>query len=96
MMARRGNPARTKPVIRLQDEVYREMFRLEGGRPGAEMGLAIALLRAWVATETVPEADWGWLTTISPIGLRMIEDSLERLSSDPERFLNRCNPDRVS
>ena len=32
---------------RIKDEVYRQMFLLEERRPGAEMGLALALLRAW-------------------------------------------------
>jgi hypothetical protein len=31
------------------DEVYREMYQLEARHPGAEMGLALALLRAHVA-----------------------------------------------
>ena len=34
---------------RLKDEVYRQMFRLEESRPGAELGLSLALLRAWVS-----------------------------------------------
>lgn len=94
MVATRKSRARTKPMIRLQDEVYREMLRLEGGRPGAEMGVALALLRAWVAMELVPDGDREWLVRVSPVGLRMIEDSLERLSTEPEAC--RCNPDPVS
>jgi hypothetical protein len=94
-MAARGKRTQTRRVTRLQDEVYREMFRLEGGLPGAEMGLALALLRAWVAVERLPEDDREWLRTISPIGLRMIEESLERLSAAPEQLWNRRNPDRV-
>lgn len=95
-MARGESRARTKPVIRLQDDVHREMFRLEGGRPGAEMGLAIALLRAWMAMEHAADGDREWLREISSIGLMMIEDSLERLSASPAKFSNRRNPDRVS
>jgi hypothetical protein len=95
-MATRGKHAKTRRVTRLQDEVYREMFRIEGGLPGAEMGLALALLRAWVAMDRVLDDDREWLRKISPICLRMIEDSLERLSADPEQLWNRCNPDRVS
>jgi hypothetical protein len=59
----------------LKDEVYRQMFRLEECRPGAELGLALALARAWVATDS----DRGrgesrdWLRKVSPICLRMIE-----------------------
>lgn len=61
------------------DEVYREMFLLEAQRPGAEMGLALALLRAWVAAGAMASSagDWAWLNKVGPIGLRMIEDSLE-------------------
>lgn len=83
-------------MIRLQDEVYREMLRLEGRRPGAEMGLALALLRAWVGMEAVPDGDREWLVRVSPIGLKMIEDSLERLSAEPEEVLGRCRTDRAS
>lgn len=84
----RTSRAKTKPVVRFQDEVYREMFRLEGRRPGAEMGLALALLRAWVAMERMPGDDREWLRTISPIGLKMIEDSLERLRTNSAVFSN--------
>ena len=61
------------------DEVYREMFLLEAGRPGAEMGLALALLRAWVAAEIPAKQgrDWNWLRTICPVCLKMIEESLD-------------------
>ena len=37
---------------RIKDEVYRQMFLLEESRPGAEMGLALALLRAWLAADS--------------------------------------------
>jgi hypothetical protein len=59
----------------LKDEVYRQMFRLEECRPGAELGLALALVRAWVATDS----DRGrgesrdWLKKVTPICLQMIE-----------------------
>lgn len=63
---------------RLRDAVYREMYRLEMRRPGAEMGLALALLRACVQAERLSEpADTReWLKTVCPIGLRMIEAAL--------------------
>lgn len=63
---------------RIQDEVYRQMFRLEAQRPGAEMDLAIALLRAWVASCSEPQGakEKPWLTKISPICLQMIESAL--------------------
>jgi hypothetical protein len=67
-------------IHRLMDEVYREMYRLEVGRPGAEMGLALALLRARIASDRESEKrnDWEWLKTVCPICLKMIEDSLDR------------------
>ena len=60
---------------RLKDEVYRQMFRLEAHRPGAEMDLAVALLRAWLASELEPDVgvDKPWLRKICPICLAMIE-----------------------
>jgi hypothetical protein len=59
----------------LKDEVYRQMFRLEASRPGAEISLAIALLRAWLAAGSAPEMrkSRAWLKKISPICLFMIE-----------------------
>ncbi len=63
----------------LKDEVYRQMFRLEESRPGAEMGLALALLRAWMAAGSEPASneEGDWLKKVSPICLEMIETSLE-------------------
>jgi hypothetical protein len=62
----------------LKDEVYRQMLRLEAGRPGAEMSLAIALLHASVSTNSrsVSSDARQWLRKISPICLEMIEASL--------------------
>lgn len=62
----------------LKDEVYREMLLLEMDRPGAEMGLALALLRAVTQSDSVPEQNEFsiWLKTICPVGLRMIEAAL--------------------
>jgi hypothetical protein len=68
-------------TAQLKDEVYRQMFRLEENRRGADMGLALALLRAWIATSTRPEnADRDWLVRLSPICLQMIEAAL---TADP-------------
>jgi hypothetical protein len=66
---------------RLMDEVYRQMFRLEEGRPGAEIELALALVRAWAATRTQPETEGpqDWLQKISPICIRMIEEASQRI-----------------
>lgn len=58
-----------------KDEVYRQMFRLEASRPGAELDLALALLRAWQAADAKPEGgeELQWLRKICPICLEMIE-----------------------
>ena len=63
---------------RLKDEVYREMLLLEVNRPGAEMGLALALLRAVVQSGSFrDQVEFGeWLRTVCPLGLHMIEASL--------------------
>jgi hypothetical protein len=63
---------------RLKDEVYREMLLLEVNRPGAEMGLALALLRAVVQSGTFSDQEdfGGWVRTVCPVGLHMIEVSL--------------------
>jgi hypothetical protein len=60
---------------RLKDEVYRQMYRLEASRPGAELALAIALLRAWIASDSEAEMPQSreWLKKICPICLTMIE-----------------------
>jgi hypothetical protein len=62
----------------LKDEVYREMLLLEVNRPGSEMGLALALLRAIVQSDSFAEYEdfGGWLKTVCPLGLRMIEVAL--------------------
>ena len=63
---------------RLKDDVYREMLLVETNRPGAEMGLALALLRAIAQSPTFADdsefADW--LKIVCPLGLRMIEEAL--------------------
>ena len=77
-MAARKTAFRSKALHRnrggdLKDEVYRQMFRLEESRPGAEMGLALALLRAWLAAESNPE---------SGRRSRLAEQDIPNLSSD--------------
>ncbi len=64
---------------RIKDEVYRQMFLLEESRPGAEMALALALLRAWQAVESRPASDEerDWLRKVAPICLDMIEAALQ-------------------
>ena len=78
-MARPKHDLKSRRIHRLLDEVYRDMFRLEAGLPGAEMGLALALLRSWIASDApIYEVEnWTWLKSICPICLNMIEESLE-------------------
>lgn len=54
------------------------MLRLEANRPGAEMALALALLRAMVQCESLSARQEfeDWLRVICPIGLTMIEAAL--------------------
>jgi hypothetical protein len=72
-------------IDQLQDEVYRQMFRLEARRPGSEMDLAIALLYAWTASESGPRdgQERQWLKKVCPICLQMIE--AERQSNSTEQ-----------
>ena len=69
---------------RLKDEVYRQMFRLEAGRSGAELDLTIALLRAWLASDSGPEVSKSreWLKKICPLCLLMIEARQQVSNSD--------------
>jgi len=66
-------------TVQLKDEVYRQMFRLEEGCSGSDVGLALALLRAWIANDSKPEGagDRNWLRKVSPICLQMIETALK-------------------
>ncbi len=77
-----GKSSQTRKANRLKDEVYREMFLLESNRPGSELGLALVLLRAIVQSESLrSQKDFReWLKTVCPIGLQMIEASLEKSS----------------
>ncbi len=77
-VVRSNKPCRNQGE-QLKDEVYRQMFRLEESRSGAEMGLALALLRAWLATGSKPESgeERDWLKKVSPICLQMIETALK-------------------
>jgi hypothetical protein len=61
------------------------MYRVEASRPGAELSLAIALLRAWIASASESEISESreWLTKICPICILMIEEALK--VSDTER-----------
>ena len=88
MTVRKGT-ARSRPPCRnhgeqLKDEVYRQMFRLEAGRPGAELDLTIALLRAWLASDSDSGVSKSreWLKKICPICLLMIEARQQASNSD--------------
>jgi hypothetical protein len=65
---------------KLKDEVYRQMFRLEANRPGADLDLAIALLRGWLAPCSEPEHAklCEWLEKVCPICLLMIEAAQQK------------------
>jgi hypothetical protein len=69
---------------RLKDEVYRQMFRLEAGRPGAELDLTIALLRGWLASDSDSGVSKSreWLKKICPLCLLMIEARQQVSNSD--------------
>ena len=73
-----GKVSQTRKANHLKDEVYREILRLEANCPGAEMALALALLRAVVDSESLsPRQQFAdWLRVICPIGLRMVEAAL--------------------
>jgi hypothetical protein len=83
-ITRPGNPRHIRGE-RVKDEVYRQMFRLEECRPGAEMGLALALLRAWLAADSKPDdrKEREWLKKVSQICLQMIETALQTGSTPP-------------
>lgn len=60
----------------MRDEVYRQMIRFEAQRPHAEIELALALLRAWLALDSyslLKGDQHQWLRKISPMCIAMIE-----------------------
>ncbi|HEX4066512.1 MAG TPA: hypothetical protein VHZ09_10860 [Acidobacteriaceae bacterium] len=74
----RSRKLSAKTVDRLKDEVYRQMLRLEAGRPAAQILLAVALVNAWVTLEEErPDCEARlWLRKLSPVCLHMIEETL--------------------
>ena len=84
---RPSKPRRTHDE-RLKDEVYRHMFRLEASRRGADLDLAVALVRAWLAadSERGTPAMREWLKKICPICLSLIEAS-QQTSSTGQRCI---------
>jgi len=79
MMTQKNTPRSAKgrrtTDEQLKDEVYRHMFRLEANRPGADLDLAVALLRAWLAPDVEGGGVCEWLKKICPICVAMIEAS---------------------
>lgn len=68
----------------LYDAVYWQMFRVESGRPGAELCLATTLLRAWLALEELPPESEPrqWLRDISPVCMQMLESLRIQCAAD--------------
>ncbi len=78
MHRRKPTPAsavRRRCCDALKDEVYRQMFRLEAGRTGADRELAIALVRAWMKMDVGPRntLDQIWLRKVSPVCIGLLE-----------------------
>jgi hypothetical protein len=63
----------------LKDEVYRQMFRVEEGRPGAAGQLAIALLRAWMSLDSSSRtaSHRSWLRKVCPLCIRLLETAAD-------------------
>lgn len=78
-----AHPARPTPA-QLYDAVYWGMFRVESGRPDAELCLAATLLRAWLALEELPadSEPRQWLRNVSPVCVEMLESLRDRRVSD--------------
>jgi hypothetical protein len=76
---RNSRTAKSRGIDRLQDAVYREMYLVEVRKPGAEMGLALALLRAVAASqESADRQDVrNWLKDLCPLVLKTIEEALD-------------------
>ena len=68
----------------MNDRLMNVMYRLEASRPGAELALAIALLRAWIASCAEGEMPQSheWLMKICPICIEMIEDAMNVSDTD--------------
>lgn len=86
--ATRSSSPRQNYGDKLKDEVYRQMFRLESNRPIADLDLATALLRGWLASSSEPEVSnlREWLKRVSPLCLRMIEAKQKASDADQQRI----------
>ena len=80
----RTRPPRRNRGEQLKDEVYRQMFRREEGRPGADLALTTALLRAWLASDSNSGAfkSREWLKKICPVCLLMIKTRQQASNCD--------------
>lgn len=83
--------SRCSQTARLQDEVYREIFRLEAGYPAADLRLAMALLRAWMTMEHYSSRSRvrQWLRTVCPVCLGMIEAARGSCGGDNKELTTR-------
>ncbi|HUY80749.1 MAG TPA: hypothetical protein VMU92_03415 [Acidobacteriaceae bacterium] len=98
-MPRHNKHSATSESLRsdpLRDEVYRQMFLVEAGRPQAELHLAVAMLKAWSALEQLPtnEERRQWLRRVCPICVRMIESMLGPESNAPHSKQDGKRPNR--
>ena len=86
-MADAGSNRNSRLCDGLKDEVYRQMFRVEEGRSGADRELALALLRAWMMMDVGPRSNTSrkWLRSICPICVELIQSSRKSSSSRDER-----------
>ena len=85
MSARKKSAQSAKPTpAQLYDAVYWEMFRVESGRPNAELCLAVTLLRAWLALDEMPAGSEPrqWLRNVSPVCMEMLESLRDRRAAD--------------
>jgi len=64
-----------RTAAKIQDEIYRHMFRVDAGVPDAGLDLVMTLVRAWLAVEREPEDSdlRTWLRVISPLCMEMID-----------------------
>lgn len=82
---------RCSQAARLQDEVYRQIFRLEAGYAAADLRLAMALLRAWIVLEHTPSRSRArqWLRAVCPVCLHLIEAAPASPRDDNEELPSR-------
>lgn len=86
-LAKTGSDKHPKCCNALKDEVYRQMFRVEEGRTGADKELALVLLRGWITLDVQPRCNEvrNWLRSICPICVELIESSSQSGSAGKGR-----------